>query len=61
MREENELQRATSTVSLRLPTDLKASLARDAAALGVSFSDVARMRLQTGCVPTFQKENLNGR
>lgn len=54
MREESELQRATSMVSLRLPHDLKASLARDAAALGVSLSDAARMRLQNGRVPTFQ-------
>jgi hypothetical protein len=41
-------------LSLKLPPDLKVSLERDAMALGVSVSAVARLRLQSGSIPTFQ-------
>jgi hypothetical protein len=44
----------TEYLSLKLPPDLKVSLERDAMALGVSVSAVARLRLQSGSIPTFQ-------
>ena len=38
-------------VAMRVPTDLYQALARDAQTLGVSLSDVGRMRLRTGRIP----------
>jgi hypothetical protein len=38
-------------VAMRVPAELYHALERDAATLGVSLSDVGRMRLRTGRVP----------
>jgi hypothetical protein len=43
-------------LSMRIPLDLYQSIGRDAAALGVSMSDVGRMRLKTGGVPALDEE-----
>jgi hypothetical protein len=40
-------------LSLKLPPDLKISLERDAAALGISISAAARLRLRSGHIPKF--------
>jgi hypothetical protein len=50
---ESELQRS-KLLAMRVPGDLYRALERDAAALGVSMSDVGRMRLKTGRVPTLE-------
>ena len=42
-------------VSVRIPEDLHSTLEREAATLGVSRSDVIRLRLLSGCVPTFNR------
>jgi hypothetical protein len=51
---ESELQRS-KLLAMRVPGDLYRALERDAAALGVSMSDVGRMRLKTGRVPTLEE------
>ena len=43
-------------VSVRVPETLYASLERDAEQLNVSVSDIVRMRLQTGRVPSFAEQ-----
>jgi hypothetical protein len=48
---ETTLQRSR-LFAVRVPDDLYRALERDAAQLGVSLSDVGRMRLRTGRVPT---------
>jgi hypothetical protein len=40
-------------MSVRLPVEMHLELSRNAAELGVSRSDVVRMRLKSGHVPTF--------
>ena len=44
----------TEYLSLKLPPDLKSALLKDAAALGVSISAAARMRLLSGRAPKFE-------
>jgi hypothetical protein len=45
----------TRPLGIRVPPDLYAQMEREAAALGVSVSDVGRMRLKTGRVPTLNE------
>ena len=47
---ETELQRS-KLLAMRVQGDLYRALEREAAQLGVSLSDVGRMRLKTGRVP----------
>jgi hypothetical protein len=42
-------------VSVRIPDYLHSTLEREAATLGVSRSDVIRLRLLSGCIPTFNR------
>jgi hypothetical protein len=46
----------TEYLSLKLPPDLKSALLKDAAALGVSISAAARMRLLSGRAPKFDAQ-----
>jgi hypothetical protein len=46
----NERQR-TAWLSMQVPDDLKHSLEREAASLGISVSAAARLRLRSGRVP----------
>jgi len=59
MSDVREQQNAASTRSMtfKLPGDLYRSIANDAHILGVSISAAARLRLQSGHVPTFEKES----
>jgi hypothetical protein len=43
--------RNSSTLTVRIPLDLKTTIERDAARLGVSIADAIRFRLRTGRVP----------
>ena len=47
---EAELRRS-KLLAMHVPAELYQTLERDAAQLGVSLSDVGRMRLKTGRVP----------
>jgi hypothetical protein len=51
---EVELQRS-KLLAMCVPSDLYRALERDAAQLGVNLSDVGRMRLRTGRVPTLNE------
>jgi hypothetical protein len=48
-----EIATNSEFLSLKLPPDLKVILQRDAAALGISISAAARLRLRSGHVPAF--------
>ena len=54
MRSENDDR--GEMLSMRVPRELRAALERDAQTLGVSVSDVGRMRLRTGTVPTLERK-----
>jgi hypothetical protein len=45
----------TRPLGIRVPPDLYAQMEREAALLGVSVSDVARIKLKTGRVPTLKR------
>ena len=51
---ETKLERS-KLLAMRVPAELYQALERDAAQLGVSLSDVGRMRLRTGRVPTLNE------
>lgn len=46
-----------TSLTLRLPQQLRAEIEREARELGVSESMIARWRLQTGYVPRFHNES----
>jgi hypothetical protein len=55
MRSEN------SVLAIRLPVELRREVEADAEKLGVSLSDAARIRLQTGNCPTLDASGSNNR
>jgi hypothetical protein len=55
-----EVLRRSRPLGIRVPPDLYAQMKQEAAALGVSVSDVARMKLKTGRVPTLKRAAKGG-
>ena len=51
---ESVLQRSRP-LAIRVPSDLYAQIEREAVELGVSVSDIARMKLKTGRAPKWER------
>jgi hypothetical protein len=57
---ERELQRCSHLLAMRVPEALYRALEQEAAAVGISIPDVARMKLRTGAVVTLVRQETNG-
>jgi hypothetical protein len=55
-----EVLRRSRPLGIRVPPHLYTQMEREAAALGVSVSDVVRMKLRTGRVPTLEQHEGRG-
>ena len=52
---DTETEQASCSLSLRVTPELNRAVERDAAALGISKSAAARLRLRTGHVPSLNQ------